>query len=697
MATSRYRAKTICRIWVLGLLLVIFPAMADEIQIALRANKGREEALICWQATADYLNQAIPEHHFVLVPFENNSALNQAVSTGKYAFTLTNPASAVELRLRYGQQFLATLVKKRQGTGQPQFGSVIFTRANRTDLNSLEDLKGKVFMGVDELGFGGWRVAWYELRQHGIDPYRDFKELRFGGGNQESVVRAVLQGAVDAGSVRTDLLEGLAQKGNVNLSDIKVLGQKKVEGFPFLLSTALFPEWPFLASHTVPPALRQDVARALLSIKPDQEAAKMGQYTGWITPIDYTPVENLLRELDTGPFSATKATVIKAFLHRYALWIFVSLLAVTALVIALVYTVRLNRRLTRAQAQLAIEIKDRERAEQTLSSLARQSLQFAKEDRFFNHCLTDLAQLFSAKYAFIGVFADAEKTRIKTCGVWAGDRFVEDFEYGLEGTPCQDVLNLETELVGSGAAQKYPNDTLLIQMSIDSYFGTPLIAPDGTMMGLTSVMDTKPMDPKSEFKSVLRIFAHRMAIELQRKQEADALQGMAEQLSYQASHDALTNLVNRREFEVRVKAAWSGAKSQQRQHALCFLDLDQFKVVNDTYGHSAGDELLKQIASALSNVVRGSDTLARLGGDEFGVLLLDCPVERALEIANKLLDAVQTHRFRWRNDVFEVGVSIGVIQINAESGEMHELFQLADAACYVAKGQGKNRVHVHGR
>lgn len=126
------------------------------------------------------------------------------------------------------------------------------------------------------------------------------------------------------------------------------------------------------------------------------------------------------------------------------------------------------------------------------------------------------------------------------------------------------------------------------------------------------------MSPENSFNPILRIFANRIAFEMQRKREGEALQGVAGQLSYQASHDVLTNLVNRRKFEARMRSAWNSAKTQDRLQLLCYLDLDQFKVVNDTCGHQGGDELLKQISTTLSSIVRGSDTLARLGGMSLG-------------------------------------------------------------------------------
>jgi diguanylate cyclase (GGDEF)-like protein/PAS domain S-box-containing protein len=173
------------------------------------------------------------------------------------------------------------------------------------------------------------------------------------------------------------------------------------------------------------------------------------------------------------------------------------------------------------------------------------------------------------------------------------------------------------------------------------------------------------------------------------------IRGIARRLSYQASHDSLTGLVNRQEFERRLRRLLENARSEARCHAMCYLDLDQFKVVNDTCGHIAGDELLRQLAVALQSGVRENDTLGRLGGDEFGVLLEGCPLDRAISIAEGLRQIVQDFRFAWQDRVFEIGACIGLVPINADSGSLTEVLSSADAACYVAKSGGRGRVHVY--
>lgn len=173
------------------------------------------------------------------------------------------------------------------------------------------------------------------------------------------------------------------------------------------------------------------------------------------------------------------------------------------------------------------------------------------------------------------------------------------------------------------------------------------------------------------------------------------LRTLTNQLSYQATHDALTGLINRREFEVRINQAIKSAKHENKNHAMMYIDLDQFKVVNDTCGHHAGDELLKQLTSRLQNMLRESDTLARLGGDEFGVLLIGCPIQRASEVAEKIRADVEQYKFAWEDRIFRVGTSIGLIPINNKTVDLTELLSAADSACYVAKEGGRNMVHVY--
>ena len=170
---------------------------------------------------------------------------------------------------------------------------------------------------------------------------------------------------------------------------------------------------------------------------------------------------------------------------------------------------------------------------------------------------------------------------------------------------------------------------------------------------------------------------------------------LSQQLSYQASHDALTGLVNRREFEIRLERLIQDNVGNGENHALCYLDLDQFKIINDTCGHLAGDELLRQLGELFKSKVRKKDTLARLGGDEFGVLMESCTLEQANRVAQNLRELVEEFQFVWTDKRFLIGVSIGLVPINDKGVDSGDILSAADAACYAAKDAGRNRVHVY--
>jgi diguanylate cyclase (GGDEF)-like protein/PAS domain S-box-containing protein len=173
------------------------------------------------------------------------------------------------------------------------------------------------------------------------------------------------------------------------------------------------------------------------------------------------------------------------------------------------------------------------------------------------------------------------------------------------------------------------------------------------------------------------------------------IRGLTRRMSYQASHDALTGLINRAEFERRLQGALKSARSADGAHVVCYLDLDRFKAVNDTSGHQAGDNLLREIASLLKEKVRDSDTVARLGGDEFGLLLVGCPLDKGRQIADDVCQAIADYRFVRHDRIFDVGVSIGLVEVGHESGSAETVLGAADSACYVAKQQGRGRVHIY--
>ena len=173
------------------------------------------------------------------------------------------------------------------------------------------------------------------------------------------------------------------------------------------------------------------------------------------------------------------------------------------------------------------------------------------------------------------------------------------------------------------------------------------------------------------------------------------LHRMSERLAYQASHDDLTGLLNRREFEVQLSRTLEEVRRDGTEHALCYIDLDQFKVVNDTCGHHAGDELLRQLTLQIESRIRKHDVFARLGGDEFGIILKDCPMDSAAKLAEDIRNGVRSFQFAWQQHSFEVGASIGLVPISNAHVTSSELMMTADSACYIAKDKGRNRIHIY--
>jgi len=173
------------------------------------------------------------------------------------------------------------------------------------------------------------------------------------------------------------------------------------------------------------------------------------------------------------------------------------------------------------------------------------------------------------------------------------------------------------------------------------------------------------------------------------------LRGLTQRMSYQASHDPLTGLINRREFERRLDEAMDDAHAEEAVHMLFYMDLDRFKAVNDSCGHQAGDNMLREVANLIKEQVRDSDFVGRLGGDEFGALLIGCPIDKARQLAADICTAIADYRFVWKDKIFNIGISIGLVEISHVSGTLKDVMNAADSACYVAKQEGRGKVHVY--
>lgn len=375
---SHEQGVSSCRTWRVrmpGVLLAMFlfvtvaEGLADTKLVRIGVQAHRQESLQLWSPTAEYLSRVVPGYRFTIVPLDNHT-FGPAVERGEVEFVLTNPGLYIELEARYGVTRMLTLRNLYQGKPYTVFGSVIFTRANRTDIQTIADLKGKSFMAVDKNAFGGFLMAWREFKNLGIDPFRDFSELQFVGLPQDPIVYAVRDGKIDAGTVRTDTLERLSADGKIHLNEFRVLNPQRVEGFPFALSTRLYPEWPFARTRHISDELAQKVAVALLSLAPSSPAAKASKSAGWTVPLSYTSVHDLYRELRVGPYvDYGKMSPADAWRH-YWHWIVAALGTFLILSGVAVYILRLNRGLNQVQTQLLKASGELERANQRLEKLS---------------------------------------------------------------------------------------------------------------------------------------------------------------------------------------------------------------------------------------------------------------------------------------------------------------------------------------
>lgn len=335
------------------------------IHIGVLAYRGKVQALNRWAATAAYLSSHTGLS-FDIVPLDLNE-MADAINAGRLQFTLTNPGNYVSLEARFGASRIATMQTREHGQTRVRYGAVIVTRATNTDIHSLRDLKGKSFMAVSPVAFGGFQMAWRELIESGVDPFSDFRDLQFAGFPQDRIIHAVANGTVDAATVRSETLMRMVEAGTVDLDTFRILNPRHGKDSSLPLSTRLYPEWPFATLKATPRELATQVAQALLSMPVDHPAARASRTAGWTVPLDYSPVHRLMKTLKIGPYKVLRQTSLRAVVKRYAGWIAGASLMLVSLIILNGYISRTNHKLKYAQSVLRGEITERKRSQEALA------------------------------------------------------------------------------------------------------------------------------------------------------------------------------------------------------------------------------------------------------------------------------------------------------------------------------------------
>jgi len=336
------------RVHYLGSVLLLFLVIngvgyAEEVKIGVLSHRGDVSTLRHWTPTADYLTREIEGMEFSIIPLDFDE-IEPAVEAAAVDFLLVNSGIYVVMEVKHRISRIATMNNLVSEQAQNVFGGVIFTSVNQADINTLNDLVGHSMMAVDKTSLGGFQMAWREMKKIGIDLHDDLASVSFGGIHDE-VVNAVISGKVDFGTVRTGILDSMADEGLIDLTKIKIINQQHNDNFQVILSTSLYPEWPFSKLRHTSEELAQRVAIALLQMSQLDPAAQWGDYAGWTVPLEYQPVHDLLKELSLAPYDQIRRFTLKDVFSRYFFSILIIGLLIVLLSAMTLFIYRLHRKL----------------------------------------------------------------------------------------------------------------------------------------------------------------------------------------------------------------------------------------------------------------------------------------------------------------------------------------------------------------
>ena len=330
--------------------MTVLASNNDElIRIGVLSHRGDDVTRQTWSPTAQYLSDTVDSYRFEIIPLDFDE-IDSAVSNASVDFLLVNSGIYVNMEVRYRISRIVTLNNRIGDIPLNVFAGVIFARKVRNDIQDIRSLRGKKFMAVDETSLGGFQMAWRLMQKEGFDPYKDFSSISFAG-THDAVVIAVKNGFVDVGTVRSGILEKMAANGDIRLDEFKIISPVIYDGFPYIHSTSLYPEWPFSKLKHTSNSLAQKVAVALLQMN-NIHTTEIARYAGWTVPLDYQQVHELFKKLNLPPYAQSGRFTLLDAIKRY--WKFVTIILVFLLMMTIMSTwiVRLNSQLKKSKRSL---------------------------------------------------------------------------------------------------------------------------------------------------------------------------------------------------------------------------------------------------------------------------------------------------------------------------------------------------------